>query len=156
MEQKLGFKLVKPTEGFLLPGTFLKKFEYTDDNERQYVCQIAKLAKSRQTRIHLLASDDNTPHGFVALSASLLMDQPCVVIDYLFTSKQHRGVVFQELGMKISEHLLAFAIRTATEINDTITIRYVALIPGHERLAAFYGPWGFRRLDKTDWMFLRI
>jgi len=152
----LGFELVKPTEGFLHPGTFLKKFGYTDDNERQYVRQIAKLAKNHQTRIRLLADTDNTPHGFVALSLSHLLDSPCIVIDYLFTSKQYRGITFQELGMKISERLVDFAISTATEINDKVPIRYIALMTGHDNLVSFYGKWGFRNLDKTGWMYLRI
>ena len=58
--------------------------------------------------------------------------------------------------MKGSEYLVDFAIMTATEINDKVPIRYVALLPGHERLVCFYGIWGFRGLDKTGWMFLRI
>ena len=156
MERKLAFKLVKPTTSFLLPGTFLKKFDYTDDSESQYVRQIAKLAKSNQTRIHLLVDDDNTPHGVIALSASQLLDQPCIVVNYLFTSKQYRGLAYQELDKKISEHLVDFAIMTATEINDKVPIRYVALLPGHEKLISFYEIWGFKSLDKTGWLFLRI
>ena len=156
MELKLGFKLVKPTASYLMPGTFLKKFHYTDDNERQYVRQIARLAKNKQTQVHLLVGDDNTPHGFISLSVSQLQDLPCIIIDYLFVSKQHRGRVFQELSMKISEYLVDFAVLTATEINDKVPIRYVALLPSHDRLASFYGIWGFKGLDKTGWMFLRI
>jgi len=58
--------------------------------------------------------------------------------------------------MKISERLIDFAIMTAAEINDRVPIRYIALLPGHERLISFYGMWGFMNLNKTDWMFLRL
>jgi hypothetical protein len=156
MEQTLGFKLLKPTAHFLRPGTFLKKFTYTDDYERQHVRQTANLARRNQTRIHLLVDADHTPHGFIALSVSHLLDQPCVVVDYLFVSKQHRGVAYLGLGGKISEHLIDFAIMTASEINDKVPIRYIALLPGHVGLVSFYGIWGFTSLDKTGWMFLKI
>lgn len=154
---KLDFKLVNPSKGFLHPGTFLKKFDYTDDNERQYVRQVAKLAQTHQARIHLLAGAANVPHGFLALSVSRLQDQPCIVIDYLFTSKPYRGLKFQELGdTKISEYLVDFAIKTATEIDGKVPIRYVALAPAHDNLIPFYEKWGFKSLDKTEWMYLRI
>lgn len=152
----MGFKLVRPAESFLHPGTFLKKFTYSDDNERQYVRQVAKLAFNRKTRIHLLANEANIPCGFTALSISHLLDQSCLVVDYLFTSKEHRGISFDDLGMKISEYLVDFAINTAREINDRAPIRYIALMPGHDKLISFYGSWGFKNLDKTGWMFLRI
>jgi len=156
MELKLGFKLVRPSRGFLHPGTFLKKFNYTDDNERQYVTQIAKLAGNGNTRIHLLADNDNIPYGFIALSLSHLLDQPCLKIDYLFTSKEHRGISFEELGMKVSEHLMDFAINTANEIDSRAPVRFISLLPCHDKLVSYYGEWGFRKLDKTGWMFLKI
>jgi hypothetical protein len=68
---------------------------------RQYVRQVAKLALSRKTRIHLLANDANIPHGFTALSLSHLLEQSFLVVDYLFTSREYRGISFDDLGMKI-------------------------------------------------------
>lgn len=57
------------------------------------------------------------------------------MIDYLFTSKPYRGLRFQELGdTKISEYLVDFAIKTATEIDGKVPIRYVALAPAHDNL----------------------
>ena len=59
--------------------------------------------------------------------------------------------------MKISEYLISFAIMMATEIDAKVPIRYVASFPGHDRLISFYEvSWGFKVLDKTGWMFLRI
>lgn len=157
MEPRLDFDLVKPSQALLHPGTFLKKFDYADDHERQYVRQIADQAKRRQKQIYLLSRSEKGPHGFVAISISVLQNQPCLVIDYLFTSKPYRSEKYEELGdKKISEYLVDHSVNVALEIDDKVPIRFVALTPIHDHLMSFYEKWGFKRLDKTDWLFLRI
>jgi hypothetical protein len=157
MGPRLDFELVKPSEAFLHPGSFLKKFDYADDHERQYVKQIADQAKRRQKQIYLLSSSDQVPHGFVAISISVLQNQPCLVIDYLFTSKAYRGEKYEKLGDKrISEYLVDFSVQVALEIDSKAPIRFVALTPIHDNLRKFYEKWGFKSLDKTDWLFLKI
>lgn len=157
MGPRLDFKLVKPSEALLLPGAFLKKFDYADDHERQYVKQIADQARRRQKQIYLLSNSDQVPYGFVAVSISVLQNQPCLVIDYLFTSKPYRGEKHQELGdKKISEYLVDFSLQTALEIDGKVPIRFVALTQIYDILRPFYEKWGFKRLDKTDWLFLKI
>lgn len=157
MEPRLDFELVKPSDAFLQPGTFLKKFDYADDNERQYVKQIVDQAKRRQKQIYLLSSSEKVPHGFVAISISVLQNQPCLVVDYLFTSKPYRGGIYEELGnKKVSEYLVDHSVNIALEIDGKAPIRFVALDPIHDHLMSFYKKWGFRRLDKTDWLFLKI
>lgn len=152
----MSFKLVRADDRFLLPGTFLKKFEYSNDSERQYVRHMVKYARNNHSRIHLFLGKDNSPHGFIALSVTFLLKQPCVKIDYLFTSLSHRGRIFADTRGKISQHLLNFAIATATDIDQKVPITYVALLPVHDRLIPFYQAWGFDSLDKSDWLYLRI
>ncbi len=140
----------------LLPGSFTRRFTYADGDERDFVAQVATLAKRDRHRIHLLADDSGKDYGFVALSVSETDNKPSLVIDFLFTSLPYRGTILPELNMKISDYLIGYSIQVATRLSETVPIRYIALQPATVELLAFYNRRGFKKLDSTDWMFLRF
>jgi len=142
------------------PGSFSKRFHYADDSERQYVVKMAKLARKERTRIHLLADTSGNDYGFVALSFSSFdrsFNRSSLVIDYIFTSKQFRGLSFPELdNAKVFENLLGFTFQSALSIQKIIPLRFIALQPAHDRLAAYYQKMDFKPVENSDWMFLSI
>jgi len=144
----------------LSPGSFLKRFQYADDSERQYVVKMAKLARKERTRIHLLSDTSGNDYGFVALSFSSFdrsFNRSSLVIDYIFTSKQFRGQTFPELdNAKVFENLLGFTFQSALSIQKIIPLRFIALQPAHDRLAAYYQKLDFKPVENSDWMFLSI
>jgi len=152
--------LVTLSSASLSPGPFSKRFQYADDTERQYVVKMAKLAAKDKTRIHLLSDTSGNDYGFVALSVSSFdrsYNRSSLVIDYIFTSKQFRGQVFPDLdNATVFENLLDFTFQSALSIQKIIPLRFVALQPAHDRLAAYYQKIGFSFIDSGDWMFLNI
>lgn len=154
----MAFSLTTPTSNFLYPATFLKHFEFTDDYERQYVKQLAKQALAEKLRIYMLTDDNRNHLGFIALSVGTISGvPPCIIIDYLFTSLPYRKKSFPELGdLTLSQYLLGVSLQIAQQINRYVPVRYLALQPAHEKLERFYCNLGFTRLNKKEWMFLRI
>jgi hypothetical protein len=144
----------------LAPGSLSKRFHYTDDSERQYVVKMAKLAGKEKTRIHLLSDIYGNNYGFIALSISSFdrtHNRSSLVIDYILTSKQFRGQILPELNnSKVFENLLEFTFQSVLSIQKIIPLRFVALQPAHDRLAAYYHKIGFNSIDTSDWMFLKI
>lgn len=144
----------------LAPGSFSKRFQYADDSERQYVIKMAKLAGKERTRIHLLSDTYGNACGFAALSISSFdssYNRSSLVIDYIFTSHPLRGQTFPELdNATVFENLLDFTFQSAFSIQRIIPLRFIALQPAHDRLAAYYQKIGFKSIDNRDWMFLRI
>ena len=150
------FEIVSPSKSFLTPQSFLKRCEFADDIERQYVRQLATQAVKEKTRFYLLVVDSKVA-GFISLSVATLSDLPCVVIDYLFTSKTYRGILFADLGnRKISDYLVDHAILTEISVNSYVPIRFVALLPVHNKLETYYKNLGFHSLDKSAWMFQKL
>lgn len=85
------------------------------------------------------------------------VDSSCVVIEYLFTSPDHRSLTFEKLGNKrISEYLIDYSIELAQEMNSNIPFRYVAIYPVHEKLSVFYRSLNFRAFDKSGWLFFKV
>ena len=154
------FDLITLSGAALSPGSLSKRFQYADDSERQYVVKTAKLASKERTRIHLLSDSSGNDYGFVALSFSSFdrsFNRSSMVIDYIFTSKQFRGHTFPELdNAKIFENLLAFSFQSALSIQKIIPLRFVALQPAHDRLAAYYQKMNFKNVENSDWMFLSL
>ncbi len=140
----------------LLPAPFSARFKYTDADERNYVVQTVKLAAKDRTRIHLLADDAVNSYGFVALTLAVSDNKPSLVIDYLFTSQQYRGVSFPELGGKISDYLIGFTIQVASMLRQPVPLRFIALQAATQELESFYHKRAFMKLDATHWMFLRF
>ncbi|MEI6205921.1 MAG: hypothetical protein WCP20_03980 [Desulfuromonadales bacterium] len=154
------FGLITPEGAELSPGSFSKRFQYANDNERQYVMKLVKLAQKDKVRIHILSDSAGNSYGLVALSFSSFdkdFKRTSIVIDYIFTSLQYRGRHFAELGeMTIFEHLLGITYQSAITIKKTIPIRFIALQPASDRLAEYYMRIDFKPFGNTDWMFLSI
>jgi hypothetical protein len=144
----------------LSPGSLSKRFQYADDSERQYVVKMAKLASKERTRIHLLSDTLGNDYGFVALSFSSFdrsFNRSSIVIDYIFTSNQFRGQKFPAMGnVKVFENLLDFTFQSALSIQKIIPLRFIALQPAHDRLAAYYQKMDFKPVENSEWMFLSI
>ena len=153
----VAYNLVNPSRHLLSPQSFLKKFNYHDDHERQYVKHIANLAVADKVRIHLLTDAANAPVAFIALSFETIAGKPSLVLNYLFCSLPYRKICIEKLGgKKISHHLMARAIQIANEIKPHVPIHYLALQPAHDRLERFYADFGFTQLHHREWMFLKI
>jgi hypothetical protein len=152
------FSLTTPTDSLLHPQSFLKKFDFTDDHERQYVRQLSKQAAADRIRIYMLTDEVRTAFGFIALSTGSIPGiPPCIIIDYLFTSLPYRKLAYPELNdCKISHFLIGSALQIAQQVNAHIPIHYLALQPAHEKLERFYADLGFTRLHRKEWMFLKI
>ena len=158
MAQNMDFEIIKPPQTFLHPQVFLKKIACANHHEQNYCSQLIKRAAKHQVRLHILAnSTDLEIIGFVAISASELINSPCVTIDYLLTTSPYRGVIFKALGdMRASEYLVDYVINLANRVNADIPFRYIALQPAHEKLLPLYRSIGFVPLDKTGWLFFKI
>ncbi|ANA41740.1 hypothetical protein A2G06_16490 (plasmid) [Geobacter anodireducens] len=118
--------------------------------------QTVKLAAKDRTRIHLLGDDAGNSYGFVALSLSSFENKPSLVIDYLFTSQQYRGIPFPDIGGKIADFLIGYSIQTASMLKVTVPLRFIALQAANAELEEFYTRRGFHKIDSTHWMFLRF
>jgi hypothetical protein len=157
MEQPVAYNVVTPSRQLLSPQTFLKFFEFQNDQERQYVRYISKLALADKVRIHLLTDTANKPIAFIALSFVTITDSPCLVVNYLFCSLSYRKFCIEELKCKkVSHHLIAHSIQIVDEIRPHVPIHYLALQPAHEKLERLYTNLGFTRLRHKEWMFLKI
>ena len=156
MVRLVAFEIITPSKSFLAPQSFLKLCEFSDDIERQYVRQFATQAVKGKTRFYLLVERAKLV-GFISLSVATLSELPCIVIDYLFTTRSYRGISVEELGnRKISGFLVDHAILTAISVNSFVPIRFVALLPVHKKLEGYYNSLGFHSLDRTFWMFQKL
>ena len=118
---------------------------------------MAKRAGKNKTRIHRLTDDQGVQYGFIALSVAVSNDKPCLVIDYLFVSQPYRGINYPVLENKtIAGILIGFADQVATEADQNFPLRYIALVPANEKLEAYYANLGFRKLDSTNFMYLKL
>lgn len=57
---------------------------------------------------------------------------------------------------KTSHYLVEFAIETAKELQEIVGLRYLVLLPDNDRLQAIYKEMGFNKLNKQNWMFLKL
>ena len=144
-------------EKHAIPRNPSRKLQFEPGPTEEYCSQIFQQARNRKSIIHVLQNVEEEWHGFVALRFDVLAKRPSLVIDYLITSLQYRGMRYNDLGgLKISEYLIAYALSKAADVNLTVPVRYLALEPASDELAGFYGRNGFSRLDATDWMFMKV
>lgn len=154
-ERRLAIELLQPHGATLAPGPFLARFQYLRRAlEIKQVKEAASLAAADQVRIHLLTDSGHNNYGFIAINIAMYNNLPSVIISYLFTSAQYRGVPIPDLdGMKVSEYLTGWLIRSATEIRATVPLRYIALLPADDKLVSFYEGFGFKNTQGgKGWM----
>lgn len=161
MAQPVDFEIIKPIKRFLHPQTFLKRLEQVNSVEYTYCSQLIRQAAKNQTRLHLLVTTETLKIvGLIALSTANILkggDAPCIVIDYLLTAQPYRGQFYNQLdNRKISEYLVDYALKTAAQINNDVPVRYVTLLPAHEKLIPLYNSLKFIPLDKSGWLFFKV
>lgn len=157
MPNNLEFEIIQLPKAQLHLQAFLRHFQYSDDLDRQYVAQIVKQARNNRARLHVFADTTGKRYGFVALKIDSFGDKPSIVISYIFSSLQYRGITFPELeNGSICKALIGWTVKTAQEVKAIFPLRFIALEPANDGLASFYRRLGFRQLDSTEWMFLAI
>jgi len=138
------------------PTSFIRWLTFSNNDERNYVAQMAKMANNEQVKIFLL-QDGAIKYGFVALSINILGGKPCIVIKYIFASLPYRGKALADLGgLKLGDYFLGYVVNIAEMFSSYVSLRYIALQPASDALAAYYKRKSFVSLDPPDWMFLRI
>lgn len=148
-----------PSKASLTTGGFAAHYLYNPSFDYDYdrVVLVAKRAGKNKTRIHRLTDDQGVQYGFIALSVAVSNDKPCLVIDYLFVSQPYRGINYPVLENKtIAGILIGFADQVATEADQNFPLRYISLVPANEKLEAYYANLGFRKLDSTNFMYLKL
>lgn len=150
------FSLISLPHWSARPGSFTKKFTFrTGTEEQEQVIKAVKRARDNQCRIYILTNNEEN-YGFIAVSLSTVESDelPMLVLDYLFVSLQYRGAIFPELGeLKIADYLLAQALQLAVDITYIAPVRYLGLEPASDQLSGFYKRRGFKKLDRTEWLF---
>ncbi|CAA6817176.1 MAG: Unknown protein [uncultured Sulfurovum sp.] len=124
--------------------------------EKPFIEDICKRVQKAGTVLYLLKHEEETL-GFIALSASSIDDFPSLQVDYLFVNNPYRGVELDFLdNTKTSNYLVEFAIEIATELQENVGLRYLVLLPDNDRLQAIYKEMGFNKLNRENWMFLKL
>lgn len=131
-----------------------------NERERSFIKNTFKASDKKDTVIYVLANDD-LPLAFIALSASRVDAIPVVLIDYIFVACELRKQIIAELAnVKISEFLLSVAIGKIQELQKSIGIRWLALLPDNEQLEIFYinqfGFSSYREKTKQTYLFYKI
>jgi len=140
------------------PEALLSKCSFgSHSEERENVETVLSGFKENKARLHVLADDSGILYGFVLLKyASIGLRKHCVVIDFLFTSSEHRKCIFGKLNnLTVSEFLFHYVVASAKEIDSIVPVEFIALCPIVDDLLPMYGEWGFELLDES-WMFLKI
>jgi hypothetical protein len=148
-----------PSWSALTPNAFAGKYLYDSSFDSDYdrVVAFVKNARNDQTRIHRLIDGQGNHYGFIALSIAVSENKPCVVINYLFVSRQYRGIRYPELeGQRVAEIMIGYASKIATDANIHFPIRYLALVPANLKLKTYYSALEFFKLDSTNFMCLRL
>jgi hypothetical protein len=130
------------------------------DRERAFIKNTFKASDKKDTVAYVLVNND-IPLGFIALSASRVDAIPVVLIDYIFVACELRKQTIAELSnVKISEFLLSVAMRKVHELQKSIGIRWLALLPDNEQLETFYishfGFSSYREKTRQTYLFYKI
>ena len=59
-------------------------------------------------------------------------------------------------NVKVSEYLIELAISIAKDIQSTVGLKYIVLLPDNEDLERTYKNLNFNKLNKDGWMFISI
>lgn len=124
--------------------------------EKTFIEDICKQIQKSNTVLYVLKNADEIL-GLISLSASSIDNFPSLQVDYLFVNNTYRGQSLEVLDdSKASNYLVEFAIETAKEIQKTIGLKYVVLLPDNDRLRDIYKAMGFKKLNKQNWMFFKL
>ena len=131
------------------------KLEYSQ-REKSFIEDICKRIQKAGTVLYVLKDKDITL-GLIALSTSSIDDFPSLQVDYLFVNNLYRGkklVILEDT--KTSNYLIEFAIEVAKELQEIVGLRYLVLLPDNDKLQSIYKDMGFQKLNKQNWMFIKL
>jgi hypothetical protein len=143
-----------------LYATILKKLQFSDDiqqsnREELFVKDICNRVSKSKSVLYVLESEEKII-GLIALSATSVIDQPSMQIDYIFVSQSFRSKNLSILNEnKPFRYLINLVISLAEEMTKKIGLRYIVLSPDNDNLKEKYLSVSFKKLNK-DWMFLKI
>ena len=131
------------------------KLEHSQ-REKSFIEDICKRVHKAGTVLYVL-KDKETTLGLISLSASSIDDFPSLQVDYLFVNNPYRGKKLDMLeNLKTSNYLIEFAIEIAKELQEIVGLRYVVLLPDNDKLETMYKDMGFKKLNKQNWMFIKL
>ena len=149
------------TTEYQLSKKLLESLELSDTLEQKnreilFIKDICKRVEKSKTVLYVLKKD-NEELGLISVSSSSIEDFPALQIDFLFVSKKYRGVILEELdNVKTSEYLIELVISIAKNIQESIGLKYIVLLPDNKDLEKIYKELNFNKLNKTGWMFISI
>lgn len=149
------------TTEYQLSKKLLESLELSDILEQKnreilFIEDICKRVEKSKTVLYVLKKD-NEELGLISVSSSSIEDFPALQIDFLFVSKKYRGVILEELdNVKTSEYLIELVISIAKNIQESIGLKYIVLLPDNKDLEKIYKELNFNKLNKTGWMFISI
>ena len=149
------------TTEYQLSKKLLESLELSDTLEQKnreilFIKDICKRVEKSKTVLYVLKKD-NEELGLISVSSSSIEDFPALQIDFLFVSKKYRGVILEELdNVKTSEYLIELIISIAKNIQESIGLKYIVLLPDNKDLEKIYKELNFNKLNKTGWMFISI
>lgn len=149
------------TTEYHLSKKLLESLELSDILEQKnreilFIEDICKRVEKSKTVLYVLKKD-NEELGLISVSSSSIEDFPALQIDFLFVSKKYRGVILEELdNVKTSEYLIELVISIAKNIQESIGLKYIVLLPDNKDLEKIYKELNFNKLNKTGWMFISI
>lgn len=149
------------TTEYQLSKKLLESLELSDILEQKnreilFIEDICKRVEKSKTVLYVLKKD-NEKLGLISVSSSSIEDFPALQIDFLFVSKKYRGVILEELdNVKTSEYLIELVISIAKNIQESIGLKYIVLLPDNKDLEKIYKELNFNKLNKTGWMFISI
>lgn len=149
------------TTEYQLSKKLLESLELSDILEQKnreilFIEDICKRVEKSKTVLYVLKKD-NEELGLISVSSSSIEDFPALQIDFLFVSKKYRGVILKELdNVKTSEYLIELVISIAKNIQESIGLKYIVLLPDNKDLEKIYKELNFNKLNKTGWMFISI
>ena len=134
--------------------------EKTSENiEQGLLDSISQRAINKKSKLHILYDERDLtniiPCGLIALNFETIGDFFSLSVDYLFISKQYRGIYFKEIDSKISFYLLNFAVQEALDMNDTSKLDAIILTPVNECVKEVYLEFGFVEFVE-DWLYIPI
>ncbi|MEA2017199.1 MAG: hypothetical protein U9N59_02015 [Campylobacterota bacterium] len=150
----------------------LKQFEISDNKdsscyelnkseeiEKQLLDNIIQRAIENKTKLHILYDErdisKSIPCGLLALNFEVVGDFSALSIDFIFISKNYRGIFINEIDSKISAYLLEFALMQAVEMNKVSQLDAVILNPINECVSKIYIEFGFEEFG-DGWLYFLI
>jgi len=135
------------------------ELDKSEDVEKQLLDNILSRAVEKKTRLHILYDERESskpiPCGLIALNFELIGNFAALCIDFIFISKNYRGVYLPEIDSKISNYLLSFALQEAIQMNEISKLDAVILSPINECVSKVYKEFGFEEFG-DGWLYFYI